>query len=551
MSILIRSTSFIMPDNIIWNSLSHKKIFFSEYGDLFSNTKHLNKINIEVINIFLPDIIDYYCQESFKQKKEKKKLDKFINQITSKISKEKNKNFIICFSSYNYLNIINSAKNKEYFELLSIEFSEKIYKSSKKNNNMFFLNLDKVFAETGNNNCFDQRNFFTFRCRLSIKGLEILADNLKKIIYRLSAPAKKVLLLDCDNTIWGGVLGEDGFEKIIIGQDGLGAAYYEFQKAIKKIKERGIIIVILSKNNKSDVIDVFKNHKSMALKHKDITSYKVNWIEKSLNIKEVSKDLFLNTNSFVFWDDNAIERNKVKIKIKNIDVINPDKDVVNWPKQLMEYVGFSKFDITREDTNKTVDYQKREKFVQEKKYSTNDVSYLKQLKIKPALVKLSKSNISRAEQLNFKTNQFNFNSKRLKANELKLFDKKNFLRLIDLKDDYGEHGLIGMIFAKKEKNFLLIDNFLLSCRILGRYLENWVLKEILKLSNQKNCDRIIFEYKKTNKNEVIHKFIKENNFKEIKNNFIYKILHLKKNRNTKYFELNIKRKIKYLKIYER
>ena len=121
-------------------------------------------------------------------------------------------------------------------------------------------------------------------------------------------------MVDCDNTIWGGVLAEDGMENIQVGQDGIGAAYSDFQKTIMKIKNSGILIILVSKNNKSDVENVLKNHQSMILRKKDITAMKVNWNEKSDNIKQLSKDLSLGLNSFVFWDDNPIEREKVRTR---------------------------------------------------------------------------------------------------------------------------------------------------------------------------------------------------------------------------------------------
>lgn len=550
MNILVRSSSFIMPEHNSWDKLKPNKILFSDYGDLLSINKKFAKVKIEILNIFLSDIINYHYLKSISQKEEEKKIDKLLHQIKKKISKEKNKLFVISFSSHSYVNIINSAKQRSFFENLALKFSDKIYKLSKKNGNLFFLELDKPFANHGYIKCFDQRNYFSFRCRLSITGLEILIENLCKIIKRLFTTPKKVLLLDCDNTIWGGVLGEEGFENLKIGQDGIGLAYLEFQKAIKKIKDSGVIIVILSKNNKSDVVNVFKKHKSMALKYNDITSFKVNWRDKSLNIKEIAKELYLHSSSFVFWDDNPLERNKVKIKCKDVHVIEPNSDIVNWSKQLLEYEGFSKFSLTKEDLSKTLDYQKRDKFIEKKKSSNDELSYLRDLNIRPTIVKLNKSNISRAEQLNLKTNQFNFSSKRYNSHEIKIYEKKNFLRLIDLKDDYGEHGLIGMIFLRKVNDILFVDNFLLSCRILGRRLENWILNEIIKIMKVQKCNRIFFEFRATDKNQIVKEFIKENNFINIQNyKKIKEFKNIKKVKNMKYLELNKGKKIKFLEIY--
>ena len=123
---------------------------------------------------------------------------------------------------------------------------------------------------------------------------------------------KKVLLLDCDNTLWGGVVGEDGYNKVLLGNEGIGLIYKNFQKVIKKLINYGVLIVLVSKNNESDVLEILRKNKNMILKEKDITAMKVNWKEKSKNILELSKELNLGTDSFVFWDDNPIERKKLK-----------------------------------------------------------------------------------------------------------------------------------------------------------------------------------------------------------------------------------------------
>ena len=274
--------------------------------------------------------------------------------------------------------------------------------------------------------------------------------------------------------------------------------------------------------------------------------------DKSLNIKEIAKELYLHSSSFVFWDDNPLERNKVKIKCKDVHVIEPNSDIVNWSKQLLEYEGFSKFRLTKEDLSKTLDYQKRDKFIEKKKSSKDELTYLRDLNIRPTIVKLNKSNISRAEQLNLKTNQFNFSSKRYNSHEIKIYEKKNFLKLIDLKDDYGEHGLIGMIFLRKVNDILFVDNFLLSCRILGRRLENWILNEIIKIMKVQKCNRIFFEFRATDKNQIVKEFIKENNFINIQNyKKIKEFKNIKKVKNIKYLELNKGKKIKFWKFMKK
>jgi len=554
MKILIRSTSFLMQKTNYWNNLSQFKIDFGEYGNLFNLHQSKKEFNFEISVIFLQDIIDHYHNEPKEVLKEKHKINKILDLIKKKIKFQKNINHVFFISGYVYSNTINTLKYESSYEKIVNFFFKSLYEISKNCQNIYVVNLDSVFADQGLKNCFDNRNYSTLRCRLSIGGIKILTKKIKETIESLTTPRKKVLLLDCDNTLWGGVLSEDGMENIKLGQDGIGLAFIEFQKAIKKIKKTGVILVLLSKNNEKDVKNLFKNHKAMILKDKDITSYKVNWKEKSNNIIKISQELFLNINSFVFWDDNPVEREKVRRNFENIEVIEPDEEVSNWSKQLLEYKGFSKHFIVKEDIKKTDQYRSRNSFLDSKSNSKNEISFLKKLKIKPKLVKLNKSNLSRAAQLSAKTNQFNFNSKRLNQTYLSEAKKNSSCYLIRLKDDFGDHGYISLIYLKKGKNFLFVDQFLISCRILGRYVENWILNKVKKISKKQKIKNLIFEFIKTDNNQVAENFIKNNNFKILQKKSldtrcqkeIYRLLSSKK---SKLLILPLDSKIKHLEIY--
>ena len=378
MNILIRSSSFLFPDSDIWKNI-HKnaKFVFAEYSDFHSNKYYKKKVDNEILVIFLRDIIENSDETSYQNIKNKK-INKLIPLIENKLKKNRDINFIICISNYENSNLVNYAKFENNSNKIKKFFLQKIYNLSKNYPNLYIVDMDAIFSEEGYKNCFDNRNYYSFRCRLSVFGQEILIKNLSKVFERIYNSNKKVLLLDCDNTLWGGVIAEDGMENLQIGQDGVGLAYQDFQKAIKKLQSKGIILVLVSKNNEKDVKNVLEKHKSMIIKNKDISAYKVNWSEKSKNIK-ISEDLFLGLDSFVFWDDNPIEREKVRLKLKDVDVIEPDKDIANWPSQLIEYNGFSKFSSSKEDFKKTAQYKMRSKFLNKKEDFKDEIDYLKKL----------------------------------------------------------------------------------------------------------------------------------------------------------------------------
>ena len=546
MNIIIRSTSFLLNGNPLWDKLpKNTKIDFSNYNDLFSNTKK-KSFDFEILLIFSRDILDQF---SINQKNQKNKLNKIVKAIESRAKLNKDTKYLMFFSSYYFNNLSENIKTNLSNNIKNF-FSDKIYKSSKNNDNIYYIDIDNFFSEIGFNLCFDNRNFYHLRCPLSLNGLEIFIKTIKNTIETICYPKKKVLLLDCDNTLWGGVLGEIGMSNLILGQDGIGQAYKDFQKAIKKIKNLGIILVLLSKNNEKDVRNVLRNHQDMILKENDIAAFKVNWKSKSHNISELSKELYLNSDSFVFWDDNPIEREVVKKTHKKVEVINPDKNVENWSRQLIEYKHFYKNKISKEDKVKTIQYQKRTKFLKEKDNSINEKNYLKSINLKPEIVSLNKSNYLRAEQMCGKINQFNFSTKRYNINQLKKLD---YCKLINLKDIYGDHGRVGLFGLKIFKNFIFVDLFLLSCRILGRYLENWIYQEIVKLQKKLKKSKIIFEFKPTEKNVVTENFIKNIKLKKIQQNELKKLKSLNNfqiNKKSVYYENDKYFKNQITSIYE-
>ena len=552
MKFVLASTSYLLEKNNNWNYLTNpKNIIFSEYGKVFSSVEKKINDRISIDLVFLADLIDISVIKNYDH--ELKKIKKLIKKLELKL-KLNNKPIIVGVCSHLYINIIESAQNFKIEKKLKYFFLNELYKLSKKFKDLYILDIDEVFSVVGINNCFDVRNFNLSRCRISSLGIELIAKSSKKIINRIGKPSKKVLLVDCDNTLWGGVVAEQGLDKIKIGEEGEGLAYQEFQKSIKKLKNQGIIIILVSKNIKEDVLNVFKFHNGMSLKMNDVTAYKINWQDKEKNILELSKDLDLNLNSFVFWDDNPIEREKIKIKLKNVEVIEPDNDISNWAKQLLQLESFSRFYTTDTDTKRTNQYRNRQKFIENKKNYNSELEYLKSIKIKAKVYKLNKGNVDRVAQMCQRTNQFNLSTKRYNHEDLLHINKKHKCFLINIKDIYGDHGIVSFVCCKIiSKKIIIIDTFLMSCRVLGRYLENWVLGEILRLAKKNKVKNIVAEFNSTKQNKVAKDFLIKNNFKKItKSSLIRKEKDLNnkiiKNKSELYI-CDVKNKIKFTDIY--
>ena len=212
------------------------------------------------------------------------------------------------------------------------------------------IELDNFFGKKGYDHIFDERNWYFAHCRLSGKGLEELTNIILRVCNKIITPSKKLLILDCDNTLWGGVVGEDGINSILVGEDGVGKIYLNFQKEIKNLSEEGILLALASKNNENDVLEVFKRKNDFI--YEDFITWRINWIDKYKNIIDITKELNLGLDSVVFWDDNPLERDHVRSMIKEVDTIDVPKSVYEWPRFLKTSDLFSKFKLTRDDLKK-------------------------------------------------------------------------------------------------------------------------------------------------------------------------------------------------------
>ncbi len=517
--LVISSSSFIFSEHPAWDSLSSKFILNFKYVGNFANSfllKDKNEILVSIL--FTTDLFDENISSYLDNKKIQEICEPIINLIVKKIKYSK-KPIIIAMSAKSTYNIISSVFQIPAAQKIFNYISQRINLLQKKYNNIYFINLDYKFSHHGYDRIFDKRNWYLANSKISIEGLELIVEDVKKVIDRIYSPAKKLLILDCDNTLWGGILGEDGIKSISLGQDGIGKAFVDFQKTIKSFLNQGVLLAIASKNNEKDVLEVFEKHESMEIKKKDIINFKVNWKEKSENIRAISEELDLGLESFVFWDDNPFERDKVKKNLPQVLTVDPTDEVVYWPDQLRQLDELSKFNVTAEDKIKLKQYKIRSKFLTEKKNFSDEGNYLKSIKLNATRIKINQSNISRAVQMTQKTNQFNLRTERYTQSEIERINKnnKNIAFLVNLKDIYGEHGITAILIAKNIDNkSVFIDTCLMSCRILGRNLESWILKELKKVAQKRGIEHVYAEYIETKSNSMCKSFYSDHNFKKIK-----------------------------------
>jgi len=521
------ASSNLLEVNSCWNELKKDyNLSFEPYGEFtMSLMKNMNSGIILVI--FIEDLIANSDDDISSLKD---RYASFFHELENRATSSLEP-IVFCWGKNYTQNIISSSKKDSTLEEFYKWFSEKLSMIKKRFDTIYVIDLNEIFYQQGSNEIFSDRNWYFARCRLSIQGLKVLTDTLLLVINRFYRAPSKVLVLDCDNTLWGGVVGEDGISGIVLGQDGVGTAYVDFQKEIVKLTNNGVVVVLASKNNDKDVWDVFDNHVEMKLKRDHIVTSKINWNEKALNVQEIAKELDLGLDSFVFWDDNPLERDKMKTLLPQVLTLDVPEEVVKWPRLLKTLGSFSKFKVTEEDKKKSDQYRSRAKFNNDLKSANNIKSYLTSLNLSPEILSINESNISRAEQLCMKTNQFNVRNKRHSANDLKKLKLNNddFVFLIRLRDAYGDHGIVSLVCLTNIKgDFVFLDTFLMSCRVLGRHLEAWILSEIVKKIKKNKARYLIAEFVDTKRNTIALQFLNEYGFVKIsKENKIFEALNAK------------------------
>jgi FkbH-like protein len=512
-SLVITSTSYLIPTHNAWKRLSDSfELKFSDYGDWSGSLLKTKPEDLLVIIFHFQDIL-----ENEESTELKVRLDLLLDLIGKRVKSSKAPT-LFAFCEGAIPNSIRNAKapgeSKKFFSWFLGELHVISYDYS----DFYLINLDSEFSTIGTDSVYDSRNWYFAHCRLSGLGLRKVASSLDDVLHRHFNPALKVLALDCDNTLWGGVIGEDGLEGILLGQDGLGQAFVDFQKGINKLIDEGVVVVLVSKNNENDVWEVFDKHNAMVVKRKDIVSWRINWDEKANNLRELSSELDLSLDSFVFWDDNPLEREKLKTILPMVKTVDVPVNVVDWPSYLESMIYFSKFQVTDDDKKKTLLYRSRAKFVREMNKAGDDsVTYLKSIGLTPSAYPLNSANIARAAQLCAKTNQFNLRTIRHSISDLKELQNqgKDFCFLVGLRDVYGDHGLVGLVCLKHlDDNLIFLDTFLMSCRVLGRHLEAWMLSESLRRAEFLGYQYLLGQFIPTDRNTVAKNFFDLFGFKK-------------------------------------
>ena len=393
--------------------------------------------------------------------------------------------------------------------LLEYSFNERIskLKIEKRISGLAICPWRNMVLTVGYDNIYDRRYWYLGRVPLNMSGLEMLAKCFVKTYETLKTKPKKVIVLDLDNTLWGGIIGEDGIDEIKLGEDGIGKAYRDFQKLLLAMKHRGVLLTIASKNNENDVKEVFDKHPMMVLKWNDFVVKKINWLQKSENIKSIAEELNLGIDSFVVIDDNPFERMEIKSAFP--DIIAPDfpEDPAILPEWFIGVVEdyFSTTIITEEDKKRSDIYLAETKRKTLLKTAQSFENFLKQLEMVAIITINDELMIPRQAQLTQRTNQFNLTTRRYNEKDIERFikDDKYIVYNLELIDKFGSNGIVGLIIVSLDDKQAFIDTFLMSCRIIGRRVEDAFMGFVLRDLKKKGIKKVFGEYIPTKKNKLV------------------------------------------------
>lgn len=371
--------------------------------------------------------------------------------------------------------------------------------------NVFIIDIDYLQQTYGKCNIKDYKMYYIAKIPLSIKILPDVAKQVVDVIKALRGKIKKCIILDLDNTLWGGVIGDDGLENIQIGELGIGHAFSEFQMWLKELRKRGIILAVCSKNEEEVAKEPFIKHPEMILRLDDISMFVANWEDKASNIQLIQRTLNIGMDSIVFFDDNPFERNLVRSIIPDICV----PDLPDDPSQYLEYIKslnlFETASYSEADKDRTRQYQEEIGRANSQRQFSSYSEYLESLEMVAEAKPFDKFHFSRIAQLTQRSNQFNLRTVRYAEQEVaQIADSNEHLTLyFTLRDKFGDYGLISVVVMDKQQNTLFISEWLMSCRVLKRGMEEFIIDEIIKTAERNGYAKVTAEYIRTAKNNMV------------------------------------------------
>lgn len=523
------------------------KVEIGNFDNIVQDSAVLNNKDLIIIFYDVLNIVDQVSD--FFEDLEEEKYNNLKNKLFTEID-------IIFENLSNTASVIFNSFSSAYYNNNNVQVSKietfvkelNAYVEQKKTSNVSIVNIDKLYANIGFKQSIDFRFYHSSKAPYTFAFLKNYVDEIETVFLRNTGKLKKAIIFDCDNTLWKGVIGEDGMEGIDMSPTTKSGKFYHFvQRIAVFLSKRGVIVGLCSKNNEQDVLDVLRNHKHMILKEDHIVIKKVNWMDKASNLRAISSELNIGIDSLVFVDDSNFEINLIKEQVPEITTIQVPTSISDYPDLILKNVyKYFNLVLNSDDAKKTEMYKQQFERENSKTTFSSIEDYLASLEIELTVVKNDKAHLPRIAQLTQKTNQFNLTTYRYTDSQVNQFmaDKKHEVYAMFVKDKFGDNGLTGVCIAKedeKDSKNAIIDSLLMSCRIIGRNIEFVYVSHIIKDLANKGYQTLTAVYIPTKKNGQVEDFYDKIGFNLIENI-----------NGTKYYSLNISdfepKKVDYIKI---
>ncbi|MGA9934095.1 MAG: HAD-IIIC family phosphatase [Nitrososphaeraceae archaeon] len=405
------------------------------------------------------------------------------------------------------------------------DFNARLSDAFRSDPQVFLFDFNSFVAKYGEINVLDYRQFLVGDIKVSLSYIPHLAEELMGYVKANLGVNRKCIVLDLDNTLWGGIIGEDGFDRIDLSLKPPGMAFMEFQRVLLALYQRGVILAINSRNNEDEALRAIRDHPFMVLREEHFATMKINWSDKISNMKEIAQELNIGLDSIVYFDDDPINRELMSKAIPQIKIIDLPDDPSLYASTLMQINDFNTLVMTNEDRKRGEMYREEHKRTELKRSSSNLEDFLKQLEIRVTMKKANNFTIPRIAQLTLKTNQFNLTTRRYQEEDVETLaqDHTKLIGCAQTQDKFGDNGITGVYIVNKnhvDKEWF-IDTFLLSCRVMGRGIEDAMMGYILSKAKEEGVIKVKAEFIPTKKNKPCEQLLPNFGFKKEGEQWVY------------------------------
>ena len=487
------------------------KVKIGDYDNIVQNSLKCGDSNLVIIFWELCNITDglQYKVELFNEET----LEEILVQTRSEIDlvlRNLKQTSLVLINKFTALPFSNSNFRINRLEDIAVRLNH--YLEGKSEENLKLVDLGKASAQVGIKQCIDLRNYYSSKALYPVNFFKSYSEHIKPFVMSANGRSKKAIIFDCDNTLWKGILGEDGPDNIeMSARTKDGAVFAEIQGMARTLSAQGILIGLCTKNNYEEVDKVIRSHPDMQLRDEHITIKKINWSDKAANLREIAEELNIGLDSIVFVDDSAFETNLIREQVPEVAVLQVPDRLYDYPAVMRENLGlFYNLSLTEEDKRKAEMYREQVRRASiQKGYSSLD-DYLASLELAMTIFEDDETIIPRISQMTQKTNQFNLTTKRYTENDIGNLVRSDSSKVyaFSLTDKFGDSGIagLGIVHLDFKAQEADIDTFLMSCRIIGRNAEYALIDHLFASMKRSGIKTITAKYVRTPKNGLTEDF---------------------------------------------